>query len=94
MRARLSFAISAVMTPDILLIDEIFSVGDTAFRKKSGKRLSEIIERARCVVLTSHSAQTLREHCDHFMWLERGEIRDFGNEGVLDGYLQFQAKKV
>ena len=90
MRARLGFAISSVMTPDILLVDELLSVGDAAFREKSAARLEELAAEARCVVISSHDLKFMREHCDLVLWLHQGRVMSSGESGpVLDEYLRF-----
>ncbi len=90
MRTRLSFAIFAILVPDILLIDEILSVGDASFREKSIRRLRQLTEQARCVVITSHNLDFLRDHCDAVLWLDRGRVMGMGEpKPVVDEYVRF-----
>jgi ABC-type polysaccharide/polyol phosphate transport system ATPase subunit len=92
MRSRLGFSIAVTLTPEILLIDEVLAVGDLAFRKKSSEKLSECAERARCVVLSSHSVSFLKEHCDTAIWLDQGRAMTYGEAKiVLDEYVSFMA---
>ncbi len=90
MRARLSFAISTVMVPDILLVDEVLSVGDAGFREKSAAHLRALTKEARCVVVSSHDLAFLRNHCDQVLWLHEGRVMaSNGPDDVLDQYLAF-----
>lgn len=87
MRARLGFAVATSLNPDILLLDEILSVGDPAFREKSQARIRTMMEGSRLIVIVSHSFPMLRELCTHCLWLEAGRVRSFGETGaVLDLY--------
>jgi ABC-type polysaccharide/polyol phosphate transport system ATPase subunit len=91
MQARLAFAIATCVDPDILIVDEMLSVGDAAFRKKSEARMRELMERARAIVLVSHSARTIRELCNVALWLHEGQVQVYGPpEGVLGEYQQWQ----
>ncbi len=78
MISRLSFAIVLAMQPDILLIDEIFSVGDLEFKKKSERAMHDLLTRASCQVLVTHSLSLVREHCTRAIYMRSGRI-------VLDG---------
>jgi ABC-type polysaccharide/polyol phosphate transport system ATPase subunit len=90
MRTRLGFSIASAVVPDILLLDEILTVGDPRFREKSGARLAELIGKARCLVVTSHSVSFLKSHCDYALWLDGGEARAFGEAvPVLNAYGRF-----
>jgi ABC-type polysaccharide/polyol phosphate transport system ATPase subunit len=90
MRTRLGFAIASAVVPDILLLDEILSVGDARFREKSSVKLKELIGKARCIIVTSHSVSFLKTHCDHALWLDRGRVREFGEAvPVLNAYGRF-----
>ena len=76
---------------DIMLVDEVLSVGDERFRKKSLAKMKELIrDDRRTVVIVSHSMETLRELCDRVMWLHNGEMREIGDtDSVLGHYLKF-----
>lgn len=88
MYSKLSFAITAVMDADIMLVDEVLSVGDAHFKEKSYKKMQELIlDQNRTVLIVSHAVPTLKELCTKVMWLHDGQIKMFGevNE-VLDIY--------
>ena len=90
MRTRLGFSIVASITPDVLFLDEIMAVGDTTFRKKSADKLTELADRARCVVLCSHDIGFLKRHCDRAVWLDEGRVRAAGDAvPVLNEYADF-----
>jgi ABC-type polysaccharide/polyol phosphate transport system ATPase subunit len=74
MISRLSFAIVLAMQPDILLIDEIFSVGDLAFQKKSERAMHDLLRRASCQVLVSHNLSLVKEHCTRAVYMRSGGI--------------------
>jgi len=75
MKSKLSFAIAAHIEPELLLIDEIFSVGDAKFRKKSEAKIMELIHDERTVVMVSHNLGIIERICDEVIWLEKGEIK-------------------
>ncbi len=79
MRMRLAFAIATVGTPDVLLIDEVFGAGDRWFVTNARKRIVAMLERSRCIVLSSHSLNQIREFCTSCIYLEHGEIRAQGD---------------
>lgn len=74
MRARLGFSIACHSKPEILLLDEVFSVGDYEFRRKSKQKILEMVEGETTVVVVSHSIQTLEEICDRIIYIENGKI--------------------
>lgn len=87
MVARLAFSIASVVEPDILIVDEILSVGDADFQYKSGKRMQELMGGGTTVLLVSHSIEQIRELCDRVIWLEYGTIKMIGNtDDVCDAY--------
>ncbi len=88
MYSKLAFAITAVLRTDIMLVDEVLSVGDTKFRKKSFAKMKELISDAnRTVLIVSHSSETLESLCDCLLWLHDGEMRMFGDtKEVLAAY--------
>jgi ABC-type polysaccharide/polyol phosphate transport system ATPase subunit len=89
MRSRLGFAIATSLDPEILVLDEVLSVGDRAFRAKSQARMQELMARSRLIVIVSHATSFLRSVCTRCLWLERGRVRAFGEAGaVLDAYEQ------
>ncbi|MFD6415153.1 ABC transporter ATP-binding protein [Streptomyces sp. NPDC060194] len=90
MKARLRFAIGAAKDHEVLLVDEALATGDAAFRRRSGRRIRELRERAGTVFLVSHSNTAVRDACDRVLWLERGELRmDGPTEEVLAAYTAF-----
>ncbi|WP_349259931.1 ABC transporter ATP-binding protein [Jatrophihabitans sp.] len=87
MGARLRFAIAAVRSHDVLLIDEALSTGDAEFRRRSETRIKELRAEAGTVFLVSHGLGVVRETCDRAIWLEKGEIvLDGEAEAVVDAY--------
>lgn len=88
MYSKLAFSITAIMETDIMLIDEVLSVGDARFKKKSYAKMKHLISDSnRTVLIVSHSNETLRELCDCMMWLDEGRVRMLGNaEEVLEAY--------
>ena len=94
MYSKLAFSVAAELNTDILLIDEVLSVGDEHFSKKSYYRMQELIkDRNHTVVIVSHNLKTLRELCDRVMWLEKGVVRELGNtDQILDMYSEIMQK--
>jgi ABC-type polysaccharide/polyol phosphate transport system ATPase subunit len=78
MRVRLAFAISTALDPDILIIDEMFAAGDAAFLKKAEKRMVDLIYRSKILAFASHSRPLVELYCDRAIWLDNGEIRQYG----------------
>ena len=79
MIARLAFATATDENPDLLLIDEVLSVGDGEFAQKSRKRMQEIISSGTTVVLVSHDLATVAELADRVLWLENGKLKKIGD---------------
>lgn len=94
MFSKLAFSITAVLETDIMLIDEVLSVGDQRFKKKSYAKMKSLISNQdRTVVIVSHNISTLKELCDTVMWMHDGEIRRIGDpEEVLNEYMAFMDK--
>jgi teichoic acid transport system ATP-binding protein len=87
MSARLRFAIASAKTHEILLIDEALATGDAQFRKKSEKRIRELVEAAGTIFLVSHGLRVIRRTCSRVIWLEKGEIvLDGPADDVIDAY--------
>lgn len=93
MYSKLAFSITAVLETDIMLIDEVLSVGDAKFKKKSYKKMQELImDENRTVVIVSHSTETLEKLCTSLLWLHEGEIKMQGDtKTVLNAYNEFMA---
>ena len=88
MQARLAFAISTAIHPDILLIDEVIGAGDARFINKAKDRMHNLLKKANVLVLASHSTELIKQFCNKLLWLEQGEMRAFGSvESVMDQYL-------
>jgi teichoic acid transport system ATP-binding protein len=87
MRARLSFTIATVVTPEILLIDEALAVGDLQFRDRAITRIDEITQNAGCVIIVSHNLSEVRRLCERTLWLDHGRlIADGGTSEILERY--------
>ena len=87
MRAKLGFSIATLVEPDILIIDEILSVGDLKFQKKSSEKLRSLINSGITVLLVSHSVSQIREICNKAIWIDKGEIMMMGDVNlVCDSY--------
>jgi ABC-type polysaccharide/polyol phosphate transport system, ATPase component len=91
MYSKLAFSITAILETDIMLIDEVLSVGDTKFKKKSYDKMKELIShRDRTVVIVSHNSETLKELCDKILWLHDGEVKMYGEPvETLEKYEKF-----
>ena len=91
MYSKLSFAITAILDTDIILIDEVLSVGDARFRKKSYAKMKELInQNDRTVVIVSHDNKTLLDLCDKLLWINDGEVMQFGEtKEVLSAYEKY-----
>ena len=89
MAARLGFSIATVVRPDILIVDEVLSVGDYAFQQKCEKRMKGMLEGGTTLLFVSHSIDSVRSLCDHALWLDKGNVRLKGEvEEVCDAYMQ------
>jgi ABC-2 type transport system ATP-binding protein len=90
MKSRLAFSIASMVRPDILILDEVLSVGDGAFRAKSEMTMLDIIKGGATTVLVSHSMQQIRKMSNKVLWLEHGKQIAFGPaESVCDAYEEF-----
>ncbi len=94
MKSRLAFSIASQVKPDILILDEVLSVGDGAFRKKSEKKMKEIIEGGATTILVSHSLEQVRTMCNKVLWLHKGKQIEFGEaQSICDKYQDFMDGK-
>lgn len=94
MQSRLAFSIAAMVKPDILILDEVLSVGDGAFQRKSEDKMREIIDGGATTILVSHSLAQIRETCDLVLWLEAGQQKMIGNtQEVCDAYEEYLKRK-
>lgn len=91
MYSKLAFSITAILETEIMLIDEVLSVGDERFKKKSYQKMKQLISsRNRTVVIVSHNLGTLEELCDRVMWMHEGKIQEIGEpKKVLADYREF-----
>ncbi|WP_252228855.1 MULTISPECIES: ABC transporter ATP-binding protein [unclassified Clostridium] len=90
MKARLGFSIATVATPEILIVDEVLSVGDGRFRKKSEERMLELIKSNATVLFVSHSLDQIIRLCTKVVWLEKGTIKMVGStKEVCDAYQKY-----
>lgn len=94
MHSKLAFSITAMLETDIMLVDEVLSVGDERFKKKSLAKMKALInDESRTVIIVSHSIDTLEELCDQVLWIHCGEMKEMGEpETVLKHYTDFMAK--
>lgn len=94
MYSKLAFSITAILETDIMLIDEVLSVGDQKFKKKSYEKMKSLISnKDRTVVIVSHSIETLKQLCDTVMWMHEGQIKRIDDpDEVLDEYVAFMEK--
>lgn len=91
MTAKLAFSIATVVDPEILIVDEILSVGDIKFQEKSKNKMMELIKGGTTVLYVSHSLESIKDLCTRVIWLEHGEIVKIGNtEEICDEYYNKQ----
>ena len=95
MKSRLAFSIACLVNPDIIILDEVLSVGDGAFRKKSGDKMKEILDSGVTGLLVSHTISQVRELCNKVLWLDHGKQVAFTSEVELycDAYEEFLMTK-
>ena len=87
MAMRLAFSVATVVEPEILILDEILSVGDSAFQQKSFQRMMELMSGGTTVLFVSHTMRQIRELCNRVLWLEKGKLRMLGpTQEVCDAY--------
>lgn len=89
MSARLGFAIATMVSPDILIVDEILSVGDYKFRQKCERRMNEMLSGGTTLLFVSHSIEEVKRLCDHALWIDKGVARMQGGAiEVCDAYME------
>lgn len=95
MKSRLAFSIACLVNPDIIILDEVLSVGDGAFRKKSGDKMKEILDSGVTGLLVSHSISQVRELCNKILWLDHGKQVAFTDDvdHYCDAYEEFLMTK-
>ena len=91
MRSRLAFSIVCLVNPDIIIIDEVLAVGDSAFRKKSGQKMREILDSGVTGIIVSHSSEMLKQLCNKILWLDHGKQICFSEnvKDCLNAYEEF-----
>jgi len=95
MKSRLAFSIASLVHPDILILDEVLSVGDGGFKKKSAAKMREIIQHGAITILVSHSLTEIRSLCNKVLWLDKGLQVEYTDdiENVCDRYQEFLNSK-
>lgn len=94
MKARLGFSIATMVRPEILIVDEILSVGDVAFKQKCEKRMHEMLSGGTTLLYVSHSMDIVKRICDHALWLNKGVMQMTGDaKTVCDAYLNANGAK-
>lgn len=87
MKARLGFAVAVEIRPEVLLVDEVLSVGDADFRQKCDEKFQEFIEQGTTIVIVSHSMQAIEKLCTKVLWMDKGQVQGFGTTAdVLTEY--------
>ena len=95
MLMRLAFAISTAVEPEVLLVDEVMSVGDLAFQKKAADRMKGMMSQSRVMVMVSHDLTSIRKLCTHVLWLQHGGVVMQGSPNeVCDAYIRSVAPAV
>lgn len=96
MKSRLAFSIASLVRPDILILDEVLSVGDGAFRQKSEAKMRSIIKGGATTILVSHSIPQVRSMCNKILWLDKGRQIAFGDNvnELCDAYEEYLRTKI
>lgn len=91
MKSRLAFSIACLVQPDILILDEVLAVGDGAFKRKSEKKMQELLNCGATTILVSHALGQIRQMCNKVLWLHKGVQIAFGDDvkGICDRYEEF-----
>ncbi len=93
MVARLAFSVATIVEPEILIVDEILSVGDIAFQAKSEAKMRSMIGGGTTVLFVSHSIAQIKKMCDRVVWIEHGVVQKIGGKDVCDEYVKFMERK-
>lgn len=95
MKARLGFSIAATLQPDIFIIDEALSTGDAAFKQKASEKIQDMMEKAKAVIIVSHSMSFVEKVCTRAIWFERGQIKFDGDpkEAVNQYMMEVDSKE-
>lgn len=93
MTAKLAFSIATIVNPEILIVDEILSVGDIKFQEKSKNKMLEMIKGGTTVLYVSHSLESIKSLCDKVVWIEHGKMIKMGNtKEICDEYYDTQMR--
>lgn len=92
MIARLAFSIATIVDPEILIVDEILSVGDIAFQQKSERKMKKMIGGGTTVLFVSHSTEQIKSLCDRVVWIDHGHMVKVGGPEICDEYKTFMTK--
>lgn len=93
MKARLGFSIATMVKPDLLIVDEILSVGDYKFHQKCEKRMRELLDGGTTLLYVSHNIEEVKRLCKRAVWIDRGEMRMIGDaKSVCDAYMEEMRK--
>ena len=93
MSARLGFAIATMVSPDILIVDEVLAVGDMKFRKKCEQRMSEVLSGGTTLLYVSHNLGEVRRLCDHVIWINKGNIVAIGDTETVCAQYEAEMSK-
>lgn len=95
MKSRLAFSVASLVKPDILILDEVLSVGDGAFKAKSEAKMKEMMGGGTTTILVSHSLEQIRALCSKILWLDKGQQIAFGDdvEEICNRYQEFLSRK-
>ena len=92
MYSKLSFSVTAILDTDIMLVDEVLSVGDEHFRKKSYNKMEELLQSNRTVLIVSHATTTLKKFCNRVLWINDGKLMMLDEtDAVLEKYDEFMS---
>ena len=91
MKSRLAFSIACLVKPDIIILDEVLSVGDGGFKKKSGMKMKEILNSGVTGIIVSHSIEQIRELCNKVLWLDHGKqiVFSYDVQSICNAYEEF-----
>ncbi|MEM6890473.1 MAG: ATP-binding cassette domain-containing protein [Pseudomonadota bacterium] len=93
MKMRLTFAIATAFEPEILILDEWLSAGDSAFKAKATRRMNDFVEKAGILVLASHSRKLMEENCEQALWIDKGRVIEFGPvKEIIDAYENYRER--
>ena len=93
MIARLAFSVATIVEPEVLIVDEILSVGDIAFQAKSEEKMLSMINGGTTVLYVSHSIEAIKKICNRVIWIEQGTIKKIGGVEICDQYIEYMNGK-